>query len=440
MKKENTFKIQFNEYALPMITRSIFGSIMHTADRIIAGIFIGSSALVATTLVMPVLYFIYGLSALFIGGYGAYVGLLIGKGEIDKAKGISSGILLLLVVLGLFISTPSILFSEEISIFLGAKGEIITSASSYLRVVSISFPIMLVARCIDILIYNDGSPKYSFRLGIFVTTLNLILNIISVALLDLGIAGLGISTVISETAMLIGCLNYYIFKTKVLKIAKPKLKLKVVVRIIYNGLSDFAMLFADSIMIFILNYALIKFLTPEHFEGYAVANVLIIFYYSIYMGASMGLQPIYSKLMGKEEFEKLKPLLFYSIKKTMIISLLGYIISIPISIFVLGLFIDSQIVLEYAKFFYITIGFVVMFSNLPLQTSSFFTSINRPIESMIISLVRTVVLIPIAAYISIMLMNQIGVAMGYLIADTILISLLMIYLKKLDVSKLKIYD
>ncbi len=47
------FKKTFKEYAKPMIIRSIFGSIMNTADRTIA--------------------------AIFIGGLGAYVGLLIRK-------------------------------------------------------------------------------------------------------------------------------------------------------------------------------------------------------------------------------------------------------------------------------------------------------------------------------------------------------------------------
>jgi Na+-driven multidrug efflux pump len=158
------------------------------------------------------------------------------------------------------------------------------------------------------------------------------------------------------------------------------------------------------------------------------------------MGASMGLQPIHSQLMGKREFSKLKTLLFYSIKKTICIGFLVYIVSIPISGFVLKLFGDSPIALQHAKFFYLTIGFAVMFSNLPLQTSSFFTAINRPIESVVISLARTLFLIPIIAYISIMLVGGLGVAVGYLLSDVILIIVLVVYMKKIDISKLKVYD
>lgn len=433
---KNTFK----EYALPMIVRSVFSSIMHTADRTIAAIFIGASALVATTLVTPLLYFIYGISALFIGGLGAYVGLLIGRENIDKAKKISSGILLLLGIVGLLISLPSIIFSDQISIFLGARGDMIVMASTYLRIISLSFPIMLIARGIDVLIYNDGNPKFSFKLNMIVTIMNLGLNIITVAVLNLGIFGLAISTVISETVMLIGALYYYILKAKVLRITKPIISIKIVARIAYNGLSDFAMMFVDAVMIFVLNQAFIRFLTPSHFEGYAAANVLIVLFYSIYMGASIGLQPIYSQLMGKKDFTSLKTLLYYSIKKSIGIGLLVYILSIPITRLVLKLFVEDALTLQYANFFYLTIGFAVMFSNLPLQISSFFTAINRPIESVIISVARTLFLIPIIAYLSIMILGGLGVAVGYLLADAILIVVLVLFMKKVDISKLKVYD
>ncbi len=62
----------------------------------------------------------------------------------------------------------------------------------------------------------------------------------------------------------------------------------VVGRIVYNGLSDFVMLIVEAVMIFIINLAFTKFLTPMHFEAYAAASVLVTLLYSVYFGASMG--------------------------------------------------------------------------------------------------------------------------------------------------------
>lgn len=85
-------------------------------------------------------------------------------------------------------------------------------------------------------------------------------------------------------------------------------------------------------------------------------------------------------------------------------------------------------------------GFAVMFSNLPLQTSAFLTAINRPIESVVISLARTLFLIPIITYISILFIEKFGVATGYLIADCILVIELGVFMRRIDISELKIYD
>lgn len=434
------YKKTFKTYALPMIARSIFSSLMHTADRTIAAIFIGASALVATTLVTPLLYFIYGIAALFIGGLGAYVGLLIGRNDKEKARNTASSILVLLGGIGLVIALPSLFFSKEISIFLGARGAMVTMASTYLRIIALSFPIMLLGRGLDVLIYNDGSPKYSFMLSILATVMNLALNIITVVVLEWGILGLALATVVSEAIIMAGGLYYYVFKARDLKIKRPCINLKTLARIAYNGLSDFVMMFVDAVMIFVLNQAFIKFLSPTHFQGYAAANVLIALFYSIYMGASMGLQPIHSQLMGKKDYVHLKGLLYYSVKKTLGLGLLVYGLSLPLASLVLKLFVNSPQALAHGKFFYATLGFAVMFSNLPLQTSAFFTAINRPMESVLISVARTLVLIPIITYIAIMFMGSMGVALGYLLADVLLTMVLVVYMRRVELSKLKIYN
>ncbi len=440
MNSELNYKKVFKEYANPMMLRAVLNSLMHTADRLVAAMFIGAQALVATTITSPLMYFTYAIAALFIGGLGAYVGLLIGRDNIEKANHSASGILLILGVVGIMLTIPTYFFNEQLVHLLGAKGELIEMTQTYLKVFSLSFPFMLVGKGLDVLIYNDGSPRYSFWLNMITTGLNFALNIIAVAILDLGILGLAGATVISSAIQFVGGVVYFTIKPKLIKLSMPNIKLKTVFRIAYNGLSDFAMLLVDAVMIYIVNQAFVRYLTPNHFEAYAAANILMILFYGIFMGATMGLQPIFSQMMGQGKGNELKGLLNYSIKRTMVIGLLAYIGFMPIAGYLLKLFVDSREVLEIAKFFYVTMGFAVLFSNLPLQTSIFFTAINRPIESAVISVVRTLFLIPIIAYSAIVMMGAIGIAVGFLVTDLILIAILVVYINKLDISKLVVYE
>jgi|LGOV01.1.fsa_nt_gb Na+-driven multidrug efflux pump len=440
MSLELSYKKVFKEYANPMMLRSVLNSLMHTADRLVAAMFIGAQALVATTITSPLMYFTYAVAALFIGGLGAYVGLLIGRDNIIKANQSASGILVILGIVGVMLTIPTYFFNEQLVHLLGAKGELIEMTQTYLKVFSLSFPFMLLGKGLDVLIYNDGSPRYSFGLNMITTALNFTFNIIAVAILDLGILGLAGATVISSAVQFVGGVVYFTIKPKIIKLSKPNIKLKTVFRIAYNGLSDFAMLLVDAVMIYIVNQAFVRYLTPNHFEAYAAANILMILFYGIFMGATMGLQPIFSQMMGKGKGNELKGLLNYSIKRTMVIGLLAYIGFMPVAGYLLNLLVDSREVLEIAKFFYVTMGFAVLFSNLPLQTSLFFTAINRPIESAVISVVRTLFLIPAIAYSAIVMMGAIGIAIGFLVTDLILIAVLVVYIKKLDISKLAVYE
>lgn len=434
------YKQQFSEYANPMIIRSVFSTIMYTADRLIAALFIGASALVATTLVSPLMFLIAAFSSLFISGMGAYVGLLIGRDKTDKANHISSGILILMGVLGLAMAIPSILFSEQVAYFLGARDEFFRLAESYLKIFALSFPLLLVGKGMDVLILNDGSPKYSFILNIVVTVANLLLNLVAVAILGWGIEGLAWATVISSALELFGGLYYFLFRSKTLHLRFPRFKIRIILRILYNGLSDFTMMIVEAVMVFVINMAFIRYLTPGHFEAYAAVSIVITLFYSIHMGATMGLQPILSQMMGKKEFPDLKKILYYSVKKTMIYSFIAYLALIPVISYVLVLFIDDPEIIQIGKFFYITIGIATMFSNFPLQASMFYTAINRPIESAAISTARTLLLIPALTFLAIKFIQAPGVALGAIIADIALIISLYIFMNKQDLSKVKVYE
>lgn len=441
MKKENNiYKEYFNKYANPMIVRSILSQIMYTADRLIAGLFIGAGALAATTLISPIIFIAAAFASLFISGMGAYAGLLIGRGENGKAGRLASGILLVMTGLGFLILIPSIVFSGEIARFLGAEGEFFLMASSYLKIIAISLPMLLLGRGLDVLILNDESPKYSFRLNMVGSLSNLALNFIAVALLDLGIEGLAWATVISSSIELLGGIYYFMKKSVKIHLGKPEIRWSSLFRVLYNGLSDFAMMLVEAVMVFIVNRAFLLFLTEEHFKAYAAVNVIVILFYSIYLGAIMGLQPVLSQMMGRGDFSYLKKVLGYSVKKTMIYGLAVYLLLIPFIEPILKLFVQSEAVLAYGKFFYLTIGAATLFSNYPLQTSIFYTAINRPLESAAISLLRTLILIPIFSFLFINLFLSSGVAMGLVLSDLCLMALLFFFMKNQDLSKVRILN
>lgn len=440
MNSNTIFKEHFKEYAKPMIIRSIFNSLMHTADKLVASIFIGASALVATTLISPLMFLIAALAMFFISGLAAYVGLLIGRDNVEKANRVSSGILVIMAVLGIIMTIPCVFLSKQFAHFLGARGEFFLLSVDYLRIFALSFPLLLVGRGLDVLILNDGSPRFSFVLNIVGAVANLGLNLFAVAVLGWGIKGLAAATVVSSGIQFLGGLWYFLRKPKVLRLTIPTFHIPTILRIVYNGFSDFAMMIVEAVMVFIINIAFVKFLTPQHFEAYAAVSIIITLFYGIYMGASMGLQPILSQMMGRREFDELTGMLGYSVKKTLAYGTMVYLLLIPVVDEILLLFIKEPTTLQMGKFFYLTLGVATLFSNYPLQMSIFFTAINRPKESALISVFRTLIFIPPMVYLLIMQLGAGGVALGFVIADSLMILGLALYMKRTDLSTLKVYE
>ena len=441
MVEFNTDQKYFKEYSLKLIFQNVVMGLMMSADKIIASMFIGVNALVATNLIGPMQLMIYAVSTLLMSGLGSYVGLLIGQGKIDKANRTSSAVLILLTGIISIVTLLVITFPSEIAYFVGARGEVLHLTKDYLFYVSWGFIPMVVASAIDVLIMNDGSPGFIMKVNIVSTILNLFLNIVFVAYFNLGIVGLAVATTISNLIHLVTSGYYFVTKCTTLKLVKPSISTKVLFRIVYNGTSDFLGMFSEGLKRYVINIAIITFLTPKHMEAYAIVSMfIIIFVSSVFYGTALGLQPIFSKMMGAMHYDRLKPLLNYSVKNSNYIALTIFVLAVPFLKPVLGLFSNDLETINIGFYIYLTFGFATLFENLPNAVIMFFTAINRPIESVVFSVTRTVILLPCLTYFSVYAFGASGLMLGTLFAEIIMIMLCYKYLNGIDFTKMQIVE
>ncbi len=158
--------------------------------------------------------------------------------------------------LGLLLALPGLFFSQELSYLLGARGDLLILSAEYLKLFSLSFPFLLLGRGLDVLVLNDGSPGYSFKANIVATVLNLFLNVFAVAILGMGIKGLALATLVSTAFECGAGFYYFLSRETTIKFSKPLFELKAIFRVIYNGISDFAVMIVESVMVYVVNMAL----------------------------------------------------------------------------------------------------------------------------------------------------------------------------------------
>lgn len=437
MNKKEFIKI-YKEYSRRVITTKVVMALASSADHIIAATFISSAVLAAITLINPMLFFIFAFAFMFSSGLGSYIGLLIGKKEINEANKTASFILLIFTAIAAVLAVFTSVNASKVASLLGATGDYHRIATMYLRYLSIAFFPQMISVVLDGLVMNDGSPKYNFRVNIITLVMNVALNMIFVIVFKQGVIGLAVATLISHSYHLIADIYYLAYKSKIIKIIIPKKNFKALKRVLYNGSSDFLGVFIEAIMIYAVNLSILKFLPNEYLEAYAASAVFTLFIAKIYLGSQYGLQPITSGLMGQEKYDELKQLFIFSVKRSSLYAIGFYIILIPFAWFGLPYFLDKSELVNVAFILYLGVGFAIVLSNIGIQSSIFFTAINRPIESLVIAAIRTLILIPAFIYTMIWMFKFTGITLGFLIPEILLTIGFIYYFKRLDLSRLKI--
>lgn len=437
MNKKEFIEI-YREFSHRLITTKVVMALASSADHIIAAAFISSAVLAAITLINPILFFIAAFAFMFASGLGSYIGLLIGKKEIDKANQSASFIILVSTVIAVILAVSTSLNASKIAGLLGASGEYHSIATEYLRYLSIAFFPQMVSVVLDGLIMNDGSPKYNFRVNITTLIMNFGLNLIFVVFLKQGVKGLAVATFISHSYHLIADMYYLLFRSKTIKLCIPQKNYEALRRVLYNGSSDFLSVFIEAIMVYIVNRSILKFLPSIYLEAYAASAVFTLFITKIYIGSQYGLQPISSKMMGQKKYHELKQLFVFSVKRSALYAIGLYIVLIPVAWIALPFFLDNIELVKIAFSLYLGVGLAIVLSNVGIQSSIFFTSINRPVESLVIAVIRTLILIPLVSYTMIWMFKFTGITLGFLIPEILLTVCLIYYFKKLDLSQLKV--
>lgn len=185
-------------FAIPLALSSILQQLFNSADAVIAGQYIGSSALAAVGGVAPIIsLFIATFVGLSIGS-NVLIAVYIGRGELGRVRGgIQTTVIvaltcsLLMTVLGIVLTDPIL---EAVNVPQDAWDE----ARQYLHV--------YFAGVVFFVVYNFGSavlrakgdtrrPLYALALSV---ALNVILNYVAVVVCDAGVSGIALATIISN--------------------------------------------------------------------------------------------------------------------------------------------------------------------------------------------------------------------------------------------------
>lgn len=181
-------------FALPLIATGIVQQSFNSADTLIVGRFCASSALAAVGSNGPVVNLIV---TLFMGlgvGINVVVASCIGRRDDDGIRRAVATTGVLALLCGLAMMLLGLVFSRPLLELLGTPEDVLDGASTYLRIVFLGLPFMMIYNFGAAVLRSVGDTSRPFFILIAGGAVNVALDIVLVSVFDMAVAGVAIAT------------------------------------------------------------------------------------------------------------------------------------------------------------------------------------------------------------------------------------------------------
>ena len=252
----------FVKLAIPSLVSMLFSSIYMMADGMFVGKVIGSKALAAINLVFPIIMIVFAVSDMIAAGASVKIGLKLGENQEEEASNIFSIALLLMFIIDSIFMILSLVFAKDIIFILIKDKELATLSYRFAYVFILALPIIAPFFALDNYLRLCGKANMSMWINIAVSILNIILDAILIGYFKLGIEYAALCSALSMSIGTLIFLYPFIMKKVTLRFTKPKVDVKEILYIIYNGSSEFLSNISNSIMAIITNGFLLYYGGP----------------------------------------------------------------------------------------------------------------------------------------------------------------------------------
>lgn len=187
-------------FFLPIWFGTLFQQLYNTADTLIVGNFVGTNALAAVGATGPFVNLLVGLFVGLCSGAGVVIAQSWGAHDPDAVDRQVHTALVLSVAVGALLTVLGLVTAAPIMRLLGTPDEILPDAALYLRIYFLGMiPQMLYNMGTNIL-RAIGDSKRPLYFLIAASLVNIVLDVVFIAVFGWGVMGAALATVLSQVA------------------------------------------------------------------------------------------------------------------------------------------------------------------------------------------------------------------------------------------------
>ena len=385
----------FFRCAIPAVVTSVFGALYSVIDGIFVGRYLGEDALAAINLVMPIIMIVTAISNMIATGASVNMSVLLGEKKQEEASRVFSFSVKFILLFSVVISVFGFFFARPFAALIapGATEQAVGHATEYLKVFSLFGPLVPIYFATDNYLRVCGKEKHSMVIGIVTQVLNVILDFLLIAVFRQGVWAAAVASCVSIVLGSVITLSMFFGKRMDVYYTRKNIPLSRFFRIVANGSSEFFSTIAVSVMSVVMNLFLLKYGGTTAVAAFSIVMYVDSIVGMLNFGICDSLQPAISYCYGAGLIDRMKAIFKRVVIATVITSVVAFLFMLLVGPYVATVFIKAddldlrRVSVTAIKIF----SFSYLVGWIDMCFSSFFTALERPIRSLVVSLFGTLV-------------------------------------------------
>jgi len=405
--------------AVPASIGILVMSLNILVDTIFVGQWIGSTAIAAINVVLPVSFFIAALGmSIGIGG-SSIISRALGADNKEKALKTFGNQVSLTLLFTVSFAAFGLYFVDQLIPAFGGKGAIFDPAKVYYEIILYGVPVLGFVMMGNSVIRAEGKPKFAMYAMLIPSVGNLVLDYIFIGVLDMGMSGAAWATTGSYIVSFLFIFWYFLSDNSELKINVSHFKLhkKIVTEIGSLGFVTLSRQAVVSVTFLLVNNALFDFGGETSVTAYAIVGRMSMFALFPVFGITQGFIPIAGYNYGSEQYDRVKQVIHVAIKYATILATIVFAILMLFPEAITKLFTtDIQVLKVTPNNMRWTFAAIPILA-IQLIGAAYFQAVGKALPALFLTLTRQAIFFIPLMYILPMYFGEFGIWVSFPISD-----------------------
>jgi len=376
--------------ALPASIGILVMSLNILVDTIFVGNWIGSIAIAAINVVLPVSFFIAALGmAIGIGG-SSIISRALGANDLGKALKTFGNQITITLLLTVSMVILGLVFINELIPAFGGMGDIFEPAKIYYRIVLYGVPVLALCMMGNNVIRAEGKPKFAMIAMIIPSLGNLILDYLLINILDMGMEGAAWATTASYICCFFYVLWYFLSDNSELKIDISHFGLDwpILREMSALGFVTLARQAVVSLTYLLMNNILFELGGEASVTVYAIIGRMLMFALFPVLGVTQGFLPIAGYNYGAENFTRVRESIKLALLYACGVAILIFIVIMAFPEAIVSVFTQDEAVLRDTPWAMRWVFAAIPIIGIQLIGSAYYQAIGKATPALLLTLTR----------------------------------------------------